>query len=192
MTKPEDVAALIEKTVAAHGHIDVLVNNAGQGMYTPVEKIDIDQYKKIMDLNVFAVLRAMQAAIPHMRSQGSGAILNVSSRVSQAYYPGLGAYASTKYALNAISLTARAELEKDSIVVGVFLPRMTATNFGKNSAGAGANWTPRPRPDGAPMPIDTAEQVAEKIADQIQSGSAQEGMYAQSWFSCILLAWQTG
>ena len=56
-----------------------------------------------MELNVYGVLRAMQAAIPQMRKQGNGMILNVSSRVSKGYFPNLGAYASTKYALNALS-----------------------------------------------------------------------------------------
>ncbi len=112
MVKPGDIKNLIGQTVAKYGRIDVLVNNAGQGMYKPVEEVDIDQYRQIMELNVFAVLRAMQAVIPMMRKQGGGSILNVSSRVSQNYYPGLAAYASTKYALNALSMTARAELRK--------------------------------------------------------------------------------
>ena len=77
----------------------------------------------------------MQAVIPIMRQQGGGMILNVSSVVSKNYFTTIGGYASTKYALNALSLTARQELAKDNIVVSVFHPKMTATEVGQNSRG---------------------------------------------------------
>jgi short-subunit dehydrogenase len=168
MRKPEDVRNLINKTVEKYGRIDVLINNAGQGMYGPLESIDIEKYKQIMDLNVYGVLVAMQAVIPVMRKQGGGTILNVSSLVSKNYFPGLSAYASTKYALNALSLTARVELAKDNIIVSVMHPKMTATNFTKNTANPTA---PRfERPAGAPpMQVDKSEAVAEKIAELIES-----------------------
>ncbi len=95
----------------------------------------MDDYRAVMELNVFAVLLAMQKTIPIMRKQGGGMILNISSLVSKNYFPTLAAYASTKYALNALSLTAREELQKDNIVVSVFHPKMTATEFGAQCAG---------------------------------------------------------
>ena len=88
----------------------------------------------------------------------------------------LGTYASTKYALNAISLTARKELEPDKIIVSVFHPRMTATNFGKNAVGIRmfeARASSAPRHD---MPIDSAEAVAAKILQQIESEEAEAMM----------------
>jgi len=175
MRNPEDITKLIKITKEKFGHIDALINNAGQGMRSSVEKINIDDYKKIMELNVFAVVEAMQAVIPLMREAGHGFILNVSSMVSKNYFPELGAYSSTKYALNAISLTARAELEKDNIRVSVFHPRMTATEFGANSRGEKySSFAGRPG-----MQSDTAEAVAEEIAKQIESEQA-EVMMGQS------------
>jgi short-subunit dehydrogenase len=176
MRKPADIKNLIEKTNQKYGRIDVLVNNAGQGMYGPVETIDIEKYKEIMELNVYGALRAMQAVIPIMRKQGGGMILNVSSRVSKNYFPNLAAYASTKYALNALSLTARAELAKDNIVVSVMHPKMTATNFGKNSIRASADFLYARPGDRPQMEIDTAEQVAEKIVDLIKSEAPEAEM----------------
>jgi short-subunit dehydrogenase len=175
MRNPADIKKLIEKTVEKYGRIDVLVNNAGQGMYGSVESVDIEKYKEIMELNVYGVLRAMQAVIPLMRKQGGGMILNVSSRVSKNYFPNLAAYASTKYALNALSLTARAELVKDNIIVSVMHPKMTATNFGKNSIHVEKfrNIRPGDRPE---MKVDTAEQVAEKIAELITSEAPEAEM----------------
>ena len=73
-----------------------MINNAGQGCFSPVASIDLKDYREIMELNVFAVLEAMQAVIPIMRKQGGGTILNVSSLVSKNYFPKLGGYASTE------------------------------------------------------------------------------------------------
>lgn len=119
-----------------YGRIDVLINNAGRGMWNSAESTDLDQYRGMMELNVFGPLAAMQAVIPFMRKQGGGVIINISSGVSRMFIPGLSAYASTKYALNAISLTARTELAADNIRVGIMLPGMTATDFGRNALGA--------------------------------------------------------
>lgn len=174
MRKPEEVAHLVA-AAAKFGRIDVLINNAGRGMYGPVATADIDEYRDIMELNVFAVLRAMQAVIPRMQEQGGGMILNVSSRVSKNYFPNLGAYASTKYALNALSLTARAELAPDGITVCVFHPKMTATDFGRNASGAHPDMAALYAHPERSRDIDTAEQVAEGIAAQIVSGEAEAG-----------------
>ncbi len=173
MRKPEDIKDLINKTIEKYGKINVLVNNAGQGMYGPFEHIDVDDYKNIMELNVYAVVRAMQAVIPIMRAQGGGTIVNVSSMVSKNYFPYLSAYASTKYALNALSLTARQELAKDNIVISVMHPKMTATNFGKNAIGSHPDYAARP---GGMPPVDSAEDVAKKLVELIRSGEAEAMM----------------
>lgn len=166
---------LIDRTMEIHGRIDILVNNAGQGMYGPVERTDIDKYRHIFDLNVIGPLFAMELVIPHMRAQGGGMIVNISSRVSKNHFPMLGAYASTKYALNGLSLTAREELTKDNIIVSLMHPKMTATNFNKNALGERASFVDRPgRP--AAMEIDTAEQVADKTIELIRSEAAEAEM----------------
>jgi short-subunit dehydrogenase len=174
MRKPKDITNLIEETLARFDRIDILVNNAGQAYYGPVESIDVDNYQSIIELNIHGPLRAMQAVIPQMRKQGGGMILNVSSMVSKNYFPYLGAYASTKYALNAISLTARQELAKDDIIVSVFHPKMTATNFGRNCIGARPDFSARPS---AEMPkMDSAEAVAERIVQLIRSEEPEAAM----------------
>ncbi len=178
MSVEAEVQNLIDRTLAIHDRIDLLVNNAGQGLYGPVESVDLDQYRRIFNLNVMGPLFAMELVIPKMRAQGGGAIVNISSRVSKNYFPMLGAYASTKYALNALSLTARAELAKDGIVVSVMHPKMTATNFGKNALGMRLNTDrneDRPqRPAG--MEVDTAEDVAKKTIELIESGAPEAEM----------------
>jgi short-subunit dehydrogenase len=172
MTKPDDIKHLITATKEKFGRIDILINNAGRGLRAPIEQIDLQKYRDIMELNVFSVLEATQEVIPLMREQGGGMILNISSMVSKNYYPGIAAYASTKYALNALTLTAREELKGDNIIVSVFHPKMTATEFGANSAG-----TPYVSRAGRPgMSVDTAEDVAKAISEQIESEEAEAHM----------------
>ena len=121
-----------------------------------------------MELNVYGVLRAMQAVIGPMRAQGGGMILNVSSGVTKLYIPALAAYSSTKYALNALSFIARKELEKDNIIVSVVHPGMTASNFYENMIGGSPDFGSRGLP-----PMDSSEKVAEKIAELIESENAE-------------------
>jgi len=168
MRSQKDIENLFAKAMKKYGRTDILINNAGQGMYGPVEKIDIESYKKVMELNLFGVLRAMQQAIPIMRKQGEGAIINVSSGVSKRYLPGIGAYSSTKYALNALSFIARQELERDNIKVSTIFPKVTSTNFLENAVGARPAWGGRQIPQ-----IDPPEKVAEKIAELINSEEAE-------------------
>jgi short-subunit dehydrogenase len=172
MRKVEDVKDLIDKTVEAFGRIDILINNAGQGLRSPLESLNLDDFREVFELNDLAVVRAMQLVIPHMRAQKSGVILNVSSMTSKMLIPGLAGYASTKYMLNALSLTARKELEGTGIAVCVFYPRMTATNFGQNARGESYN----SRAGAAGMGADTADDVAAKIIEQIESEEAEAMM----------------
>jgi len=83
MMREADITNLVQKTMDEFGRVDVLVNNAGQGLYGAVENVNIDDYRKIFELNVIGPLRAMHAVIPIMRKQGGGSIVNISSLVSK-------------------------------------------------------------------------------------------------------------
>lgn len=173
MINVSDVKKLFTETVKKFGRIDILINNAGQGLYSSVEKINIVDLKKVMDLNLYSIINAMQAAIPIMRKQGGGKIINVSSAVTKNYYPGLAAYSSTKYALNAISFTARTELAADNIIVSVIMPKMTSSNFMENSIGVLPEFVRKRIKETPGMIIDTPETVAIKIGELISSEEAE-------------------
>ena len=158
VSDPQQVQRVIEKTARYFGRLDVVINNAGQAAVGAVSDIDIDDLRKIFDLNVSGPLAAMQAAIPIMRQQGGGLIVNVSSVVAKMNIPGIGAYAATKSALSMLSDTARAELASEHIRVITVYPRATATDFGKNALGI----LQQP-PQGSVNPSDTPELVADKI-----------------------------
>lgn len=168
-----DEAAVRQMISQAHSHygrIDALVNNAGQGMHVSIENTNADQFRSIFELNVIGVLAAMQAVIPLMRKQTEGGVIvNITSGLTKRIVPLVGPYAATKYALNAITLTARMELAKDNIRVGLVYPGMTATDFFKNTISREMTHSDRMRM----MPMDTAEAVAEKIVEAIRTEEAE-------------------
>lgn len=131
VSDPRQVERVIEETVRRFGRLDVVINNVGQAVVGKVADLNPDDFRKILDLNVLGPLVAMQSAIPVMREQGGGLIINISSVVSKMHIGGLGAYAATKAALNMISDTARDELASNQIRVITVYPRSTATDFGK-------------------------------------------------------------
>lgn len=173
MTDQAQVQALMDEAHEQFGQIDILVNNAGQTVVGPVETVTPDNYRRIIEVNVFGPLHAMQAAVPGMRDHGGGLIINVSSAVSKMAIPGIGAYASTKYALNGLSLTARNELEKDNIRVVLFHPGMTDTEFGNNAMVEDSDYMPTPVSGQQP---DSPEEVAQKILETAASEPAEMEM----------------
>ncbi|MGA2386553.1 MAG: SDR family oxidoreductase [Candidatus Bathyarchaeia archaeon] len=181
MTKIADVKSMISKVVEHFGRIDVLVNNAGQGYDTPVEKTDIEVFHYIFDLDVVGPLAAMKEAIPIMRKQGGGSIVNVSSGTALMILPNNGPYSGLKKALAHISLTARAELAEDKIVVSVVYPFITLTDFEKNTIKEASLQTEEESPGAkeAFSRADTPEYTAQRIVAAIESGDAE--VFAHDW-----------
>ena len=163
---PDQVEALVAAAVERYGGVDVLVNNAGQGLHVPVEQVVLDDLAAVVELNLYAPLLAMQAVLPIMRARGGGAIVNVSSNTTRMVIPGIGAYSATKSALNQLSATARAEWAADGIAVSVVYPSITATEF-HQSLRAGS------MRGGAHIRAHSPELVAEAIRRAIQTGDAE-------------------
>lgn len=179
MSKEQEVRGMIDAVREHYGRIDVLVNNAGQGYGAPIEQIETEKLRYLYDLNVIGPLVAMQAAIPVMRRQGGGAIVNVSSGTSLMAIPNVGGYSSSKRALNGISLTAHAELAKENITVSVVYPYITESGFYKNALTAAGKARGHIQVHGNMPPADTSEYVAEKILAAIESGAAE--IYVHEW-----------
>jgi NADP-dependent 3-hydroxy acid dehydrogenase YdfG len=176
VTDPAQVRALVDAAVERFGRVDIVINNAGQAAAGPVATVNPDHYRQIIELNLFGPLHLIQAVVPTMKEQGGGVIVNISSNVSKMAIPGIGAYASTKYALNGLSLTARNELADDNIRVVLFHPGLTATDFGKNALFSNPGDGPRPTRD-MPMPTpDSAEDVARAILEAAVAEPAEAGM----------------
>ncbi len=132
MTDASSIHALIATVMEQYGHVDALINNAGQGFHTPIEAIDPIDLRAIFELNVIGPLIAMQDVLPHMRKAGSGAIVNISSGTTRMIPAGFAGYAASKAALNMLSQAARAEFASDGITVSLVYPFLTKTKFHEN------------------------------------------------------------
>ena len=152
-----------------YGRINGLINNAGRSYAAAVEETEPELFDEIFHLNVLGPIMAMQAVIPIMRAQGAGSIVNVNSGTAFMTIPQYSVYSASKRALLGFSLTARAELEKDKIVVSEVYPFITATNFGKNRIGNPAGGGPAANYASG----DTPEFVAGIILQAIEEGQAQ-------------------
>lgn len=171
VTRPADVARVVAATLERHGRIDVLVNNAGQGLHVPIEQIQRDDFTAILDLNVVAPLVFMQAVIPTMRALGAGSIVNVSSGTTLLQPPGNAGYVASKAALNSLSTIARKELASSGISVSLILPFITSTEF-HSVLRAGTAPTLNGRSLNS-FPPQSAELVADAILDLVRTGEAQ-------------------
>lgn len=129
VTRPDQVEAAVRAAMEEFGRIDVLVNNAGQGLHANIDDIAADDFRAVLDLNTVAPLVTMQAVMPGMRERRRGSIVNVSSGATLAVYPGSAAYTSSKAALNMLSSVARLELADFGIVVSTIHPSITSTEF---------------------------------------------------------------
>lgn len=182
MTRPYEVRMMVERSRTRLGSIDILVNNAGQGYDSPVENINPDTWRYILELDLMGPVIAMQQVIPIMRNKGGGAIVNISSGLTLMHLPNSSPYSSVKSALADISLTARIELEKDNISVSVVYPYVTLTDFEKNTI----RDTPTDEPEqggGGRFPPDTAEFVALKILEAIEGEEAE--VLAHDWMKNV-------
>ncbi|NGM69588.1 SDR family oxidoreductase [Natronolimnobius sp. AArcel1] len=129
VTDPEQVARAVEETVEIGGAIDCLVNNAGYAQMGPLEDVSTADLHRQFDVNVYGPHRLTRAALPHMRAQGEGRIINVSSVIGRISIPGSGAYAGSKHALEAMSDALRAEAEEFGIEVVIVEPGPVETEF---------------------------------------------------------------
>ncbi|WP_336361106.1 SDR family oxidoreductase [Haladaptatus sp. ZSTT2] len=129
VTKGEDVARVVDRIIEEHGRIDCLVNNAGYGKLGPVEDITPAEAQQQFDVNVFGPHRLIRAVLPHMREEGEGKIINVSSVLGRISMPGTGVYSGSKFALEAMSDALRVEVEEFGIDVVLVEPGPVETKF---------------------------------------------------------------
>jgi NAD(P)-dependent dehydrogenase (short-subunit alcohol dehydrogenase family) len=127
---PEQCAALVDRAVGEYGRLDVLVNNGHhQGDFTPLERSNVDDWDAVFAVNLFGPMRIIQAAIPVMRAQGDGRIVNVNSGAVISSKPTLGAYTASKSGLASITKTLALELGRDGIRVnGIYVSSMYGDN----------------------------------------------------------------
>lgn len=130
VTSEESMMSAVAQVEAAHGRVDVLVNNAGYGSYGSLEEVPLAEGRRQFDVNVLGLARMTQLVLPQMRAAGKGRIINVTSIGGKIYEP-LGAwYHGTKFAVEGMSDSLRLELKPHGIDVVIIEPSGTDTEWG--------------------------------------------------------------
>lgn len=180
----EDIRHLVWRTHEEFGRLDVLVNNAAVGFFGSVEKTPLQDADELLNLNFRAPLIAIQEALPIMRRQGSGHIVNISSVAGRRGLPMSGMYCATKFAMVGLSESLRVELKSTGIRVSVVYPSSTETDFFDN--------VKRGDVQGKYEPIgktQTAAYVAQRIANCIARPTAEVYPYFPgrvfAWISAV-------
>ena len=133
VTNADSIAQAVADTLGRYEKIDVLLNNAGYGLFGPVEALDGQQTQQQFATNLFGLIGVTQQVLPIMRAAGQGLILNISSIIGRMALPYASSYIATKFAVEGLSESMRYELEPFHIRVKMIEPGSISTEFGKGS-----------------------------------------------------------
>ncbi len=154
--REEDQKALVEFAAARRGRLDVLVNNAGIGEFAPVDRLDPERFRDVLETNLFGPFYAMRAAAPVMKKNGGGFIVNIASLASVNAFAGGAAYNASKFGLLGLSEAAMLDLRHDGIRVAAVLPGSVATGFGGKEEDIASSW------------MLSADDVARAVCDLVR------------------------
>jgi NADP-dependent 3-hydroxy acid dehydrogenase YdfG len=157
------VKALVDQAVKTYGRIDVMLNNAGIMPLSPLEMLRFDEWDRMIDVNIKGVLYGIGAALPYMKEQKHGQIVNVSSVAGHTTSPGGAVYSATKYAVRAISEALRKEVKPYNIRSTILSPGAVDTEL-PDSIGAQA------------------------VSDAVHDYYRQNAIPAASFARCVLFA----
>jgi NADP-dependent 3-hydroxy acid dehydrogenase YdfG len=129
VTQRDQVQRLVDAAVETYGRIDVIINNAGLMPQSMLERLKVDEWDRMIDVNIKGVLYGIAAALPHMQRQKSGQIINVSSVAGHKVGPGGAVYSATKHAVRALSEGLRQEVKPYNIRTTVISPGAVATEL---------------------------------------------------------------
>jgi len=165
VTRRDEVRGVVDASIARFGHIDVWVNNVGQGISRPPSQLTDQDIDEIMQVNVKSALYGMQEVLPHFKERGAGHVINVSSMLGRTPYAVIrSAYCGAKHFLNALTATFRTEVQEThpGIQFSLVSPGVVSTDFGLNARHGG--------PDSRQLPnSQSAEDVAAVMVAVIES-----------------------
>jgi 3-oxoacyl-[acyl-carrier protein] reductase len=156
----DDVEAAVAAVVSRFGGLDVLVNNAGVGVFRSVADMSVDEWHRVIDTNLTGVFYCCHAALPHLRARGGGWIINISSLASKNPFVNAAAYCASKSALNAFSEALMQEVRYEGIRVAYVLPGSVNTGFGGLA---------NTKATGALLPEDVAQVIVDLVAHPSRS-----------------------
>ena len=163
----DDVTALFDHTVETCGGIDILINNAGVGIFTTVEDMTPEDFRAVLETNVFGVFYCCHQAIPLMRERGGGYIINISSLAGANPHPRMAAYNASKFGLNGFSEALMQEVRHDGIKVSYIMPGSVNTEFGGDTPDSTKSWQLQPQ-DIAKTVLDLLQHDDRSLASRVE------------------------
>ena len=163
----DQVKALIAYTVKELGGLDILINNAGIGIFETVEQTSPEDFRAVLETNLFGVFYCCHAAIPEMKRRGGGYIINISSLAGANPHPRMAAYNASKFGLNGFSEALMQEVRHDNIKVSYIMPGSVNTEFGGDSPSDEKSWQLTPQ-DIASVVIDLLKHDERALASRVE------------------------
>lgn len=136
----EQTKIMLDECERKFGGVDILINNAGMGIFKTVEDLEPEEFRTVLETNLFGVFYACHAAIPKMKVRGGGYIINISSLAGANAHPKMSAYNASKFGLNGFSEALMQEVRQDNIKVSYIMPGSVNTEFGGESVTPDKAW----------------------------------------------------
>jgi 3-oxoacyl-[acyl-carrier protein] reductase len=162
-----EVERAISAAVGRFGALDIVVNNAGVGIFADVADMSPEQWNDVIATNLTGVFNVCHAAIPHLRRRGGGFIVNISSLAGKNAFTTGGAYCASKSGVNAFSEALMQEVRYDNIRVSYVMPGSVATEFSGGDAARGTDWKIAPD-DVALVVLDLVRHPARSLPSRVE------------------------
>jgi 3-oxoacyl-[acyl-carrier protein] reductase len=161
------VKSFFEQTTSEFGGVDILVNSAGIGMFESVENMPPEDFRAILETNLFGVFYCCHEAIPLMKKRGGGYIINISSLAGANPHPRMAAYNASKFGLNGFSEALMQEVRHEGIKVSYIMPGSVNTEFGGDSPNDDKSWQLQPE-DIARVVIDLLNHHERSLPSRVE------------------------
>ena len=161
------VKAVFERTVSEFGGLDILVNNAGIGVFAKVEDMSPEDFRAVLETNLFGVYYCCHEAIPLMKQRGGGYIINISSLAGTNAHPQMAAYNASKFGLNGFSEALMQEVRHDGIKVSYIMPGSVNTEFGGDAPSSEKSWQLQPK-DVAQVVMDLLHHDERSLPSRVE------------------------
>ncbi len=161
------IKAMFERTLTEFGGLDILINNAGIGVFGLVEEMKPEDFRDVLETNLFSVYYCCHEAIPLMKQRGGGYIINISSLAGAHPHPKMAAYNASKFGLNGFSEALMQEVRHDGIKVSYIMPGSVNTEFGGDTPGEDKSWQLLPD-DIALVVLDLLEHHERSLPSRVE------------------------
>jgi 3-oxoacyl-[acyl-carrier protein] reductase len=165
--RPEDCVRLVETAVSRLGRLDVLVNNAGVGIFAPVQEMSVEEFQAQVETNLCGVFYCSKAAAPHLARSGDGWIVNVGSLAGRNTFAGGAGYNASKFGLLGMTEAMMLDLRHDDIRVSIIMPGSVSTHFNDHTPGPDDAWKLQPE-DVARAVMDLLAYPGNALASRVE------------------------